>query len=348
MVTSTRARNPQPEPEALAAAQRGERRAFDELVEGYRAALHAHCYRLLGSASDADDALQEALLGAWQGIGGFAGKSSLRSWLYAIATHAALRVAEKRPRRVVPLEQFSPADPRAEVGPSQTEIPWLEPYPEPRYLLTGAALAPTPEARYSETESIELAFVAALQHLPPNQRAVLLLREVLGFSAEETAHWLATSVASVNSAVQRARKTLAERLPPVSQEQLRRERGDRAFRELVERFVSAWQRADIEGIVSMLAEDAIFTMPPLAAWFRGRDAIRTFFEAQVFARSWVFVPAHANGQPGLACYMWDEASQSFPLSVINVFTFRGDRVCGIAAFLDPRWLASSGLPARAP
>ena len=339
---------PHSEAEALEAAQRGDRRAFDELVDAHRSALHAHCYRLLGSASDAEDALQEALLGAWQGLGGFEGKSSLRTWLYAIATHAALRIAEKRPRRVVPLDQFAPADPRADVGALRSEVPWLEPYPEPRYLLAGAAFAPTPEARYSESESIELAFVAALQHLPPNQRAVLLLREVLGFSAEESARALATSVASVNSALQRARSTLAERLPVVSQQQLRRELGDHAFRELVERFVSAWQRADIEGIVSMLTEDASFTMPPLAAWFSGRDAIRTFFEAQVFARKWHFVPARANGQPGLACYMWDEASQSYPLSVINVFTFRGERVCEIAAFLDPRWLSSSGLPALGP
>jgi len=342
------AQHPDSEAEAIEAAQRGDRRAFDALVDEHRSALHAHCYRLLGSVSDAEDALQEALLGAWQGLGGFEGRSSLRSWLYAIATHAALRFAEKRPSRVVPLEQFSPADPRADVGPLRTEIPWLEPYPEPRYLLSGTALAATPEARYSVTESIELAFVAALQHLPPNQRAVLLLREVLGFTAEETAQALATSVPSANSALGRARKTLTERLPAVSQQQLRRELGDRAFRELVERFVSAWQRADIEGIVSMLAEDAVFTMPPLAAWFSGREAIRVFFEAQVFARKWHFVSAHANGQPGLACYMWDEASQSYPLSVINVFTFRGDRVHEIAAFLDPRWLQSSGLPARMP
>jgi len=342
------ARSPQSEAEAIEAARRGDRRAFDELAEAHRSALHAHCYRLLGSTSDAEDALQEALLGAWQGLGGFAGKSSLRSWLYAIATHAALRIAEKRQRRIVPFEQFSPADPRADVGAPRSEIPWLEPYPEPRYALAGAAFALTPEARYSETESIELAFVVALQHLPPTQRAVLLLREVLGFSADETARTLETSVASVNSALGRARKTLTQRLPGVSQQELQRELGEHAFREMVERFVSAWQRADIEGIVSMLAEDAIFTMPPLAAWFSGRDAIQSFFEAQVFARRWIFVPARANGQPGLACYMWDEASQSYPLSVINVFTFRGDRVREIAAFLDPRWLQSSGLPARAP
>lgn len=341
------ARNPLSEREAIEAARRGDRGAFDELVLEYRSALHAHCYRLLGSASDAEDALQETLLGAWQGLGGFEGRSSLRSWLYAIATHAALRLAAKRPSRVVPLDQFPAGDPRANVGQLRTEIPWLEPYPEPRYGLERAALELTPEARYSAGESIELAFVAALQHLPPNQRAVLLLREVLGFTADETARALETSVQSVNSALQRAHKTLEGKLPAVSQEQLRRDIGDQAFRDLVERFVAAWQRADVEGIASMLAEDVTFTMPPLAAWFDGLDAVRTFFQEQVFKRQWRFVPSRANGQPGLACYMWDEASQSYPLSVINVFTFRGDRVAEIAAFLDPKWLDASGLPASA-
>lgn len=340
--------NPASEPEVIAAARRGDRGAFDELVREHRSALHAHCYRLLGSVSDAEDALQETLLGAWQGLGSFEGRSSLRSWLYAIATHAALRHAAKRPKRVVPLERFPAGDPRANVGPSRTEILWLEPYPEPRYALVGAALEPTPEARYSASESIELAFVAALQHVPPNQRAVLLLREVLGFTADETARALETSTASVNSALQRAHKTLAGKLPAVSQEQLRRDVGDPGFRDLVDRFVSAWQRADVEGIVLMLAEDATFSMPPLAAWFSGREAIRVFFEEQVFARKWRFVPSRANGQPGLACYMWDEASQSYPLSVINVFTFRGGVVTEITAFLEPAWLAGSGLPALAP
>lgn len=342
------ARYPASEPEVIAAARNGDREAFDELVREHRSALHAHCYRLLGSVSDAEDALQAALLAAWQGLGGFEERSSLRSWLYAIATHAALRLAAKRPSRVVPLDQFPAGDPRADVGPPRTEIPWLEPYPEPRYAVAGAALEPTPEARYSASESVELAFVAALQHLPPNQRAVLLLREVLGFTADETARTFETSVPSVNSALQRAHKTLAGKLPGVSQERLRRDIGDQAFRELVQRFVAAWQRADVDGIVSMLTEDVTFTMPPLAAWFSGRDAVRSFFEDQVFARKWRFVPSRANGQPGLACYMWDETSQSYPLSVINVFTFRGDRVAEIAAFLDPTWLEGSGLPPRAP
>jgi len=341
------ARTPLPESEALVAARSGERGAFDELVAQHRSALHAHCYRLLGSVSDADDALQEALLGAWQGLAGFEGRSSLRSWLYAIATHAALRLAAKRPQRVVPLDQFLPADPRDNVGPLRTEIPWLEPYPEPRYLAEYAGFEATPEARYSANESIELAFVAALQHLPPNQRAVLLLRDVLGFTADETASTFETSVQSVNSALQRARKSLADKLPSVSQEQLQAAFGAQAFGELVARFVAAWQRADVDDIVSMLTEDVTFTMPPLAAWFNGREAVRTFFEEQVFARRWRFVPSRANGQPGLACYMWDDSSQSYPLSVINVFTFRGDRVSAIAAFLDPAWLGASGLPARA-
>ena len=306
----------------------------------HRPALHAHCYRLLGSVSDADDALQEALLGAWQGLAGFEGRSTLRSWLYTIATNAAMRLSTQRPRRMVPFEHAGPADPRVPPGPPVTEIAWLEPYPEPAFVVT----ASTPEARYSAAESIELAFVAALQHLPPNQRAVLLLREVLGFSAEETASALETSTASANSALQRARKTLEDKLPLTSQSAVRLRLGDDTFRTLVDRFVLAWQRADVDGIVAMLSEDATFTMPPLVEWFRGHDAIRTFFTQQVFARRWKMVPTRTNGQPGLACYMWDEASQSFPLSVINVFDFDGDRVRAISAFVDRAWLARSGLP----
>lgn len=327
----------------LAAARGGDREAFDRLVEEHRSALHAHCYRLLGSVSDADDALQDALLSAWRGLSGFEGRSSVRSWLYAIATHAAIRLSTRRPRRMVPFEHLGPADPRVPPGQLLTEIPWLEPYPEPAYVVS----ATTPEARYSASESIELAFVAALQHLPPNQRAVLLLREVLGFSAEETAAALETSVVSANSALQRARKALDEKMPAPSQAAVRRRLGDEAFRALVDRFVLAWQRADVDSIIEMLAEDATFTMPPLAEWFRGREAIRTFFAEQVFARRWRMVPSRTNGQPGLACYMWDEASQSYPLSVINIFSFEGERVRAISAFLDPAWLRRSGLPSHA-
>src|ERR687886_2934129 len=212
------------ERQVLEAARGGDESAYARLVEPYRPELHAHCYRMLGSVHDAEDALQEALLRAWRGLPRFEGRSSLKSWLYTIGTNTALNAIEKRPKRVLPIDYGPASDPHEGPGEPIVESVWVEPYPDEVIGLEDGYAAP--EARYEQREAIELAFIAALQNLPPNQRAVLILREVLGFSAEETAASLETSVASVNSALQRARKTVDERLPEQSQQQTLRALGD--------------------------------------------------------------------------------------------------------------------------
>jgi RNA polymerase sigma-70 factor (TIGR02960 family) len=315
----------------LEAARRGDEAAFQKLVLDHRSSLRAHCYRLLGSATDADDALQEALVAAWQGLGGFERRSRLRTWLFTIATHACIRLASRRPGRLSPIDRAPASDPRAPLAELTLEPIWLEPYADDAALSSDVA---SPEALYSECESVELAFVAALQLLPATQRAVLVLRDVLGFSAQETAEALDTSVAATNSALQRARQTLEQRVPDPSQAKNRHALGAEAQRSLVENFVAAWSRADVDGIVALLTEDATFTMPPLPCWFQGREALRIFLTERVFALSWRFLPISSNGQPAMAAYQWDEASKTYRFNVVNVFELRGDRVAGIHAFLD--------------
>jgi len=329
--------------ELLKAARGGDQEAYRGLVEPHRRMLRAHCYRMLGSLHDAEDAMQDALLSAWQGIGGFEGRSSLRTWLFTIATHACLHLVAKRPRRLLPTEYNAAADPRADIPPPVEEAIWMDPYPDDDVDVERI----TPEARYRERESVELAFVAALQHLPATQRAVLILRDVLGFSAEETAQALDTSVASSNSALQRARETLERRLPAESQDAARRALGDERHRDLVARFIGAWTRADVDDIVSLLAEDASFSMPPLPCWFYGLDDIRTFMTERVFKLKWRFVPAHASGQPAMAAYQWNAETGTYRFDLVNVFTVHGDKISAITAFLGSE-ASRFGLPAELP
>jgi RNA polymerase sigma factor (sigma-70 family) len=276
-------------------------RSFAELVEPHRRELHAHCYRMLGSVHDADDALQEALLGAWKGLDGFEGRSSLRSWLFTIATNASLRVLDGRRRRELPEELA------------------IEPYPDE--LL-----------RYEDREGVELAYVAALQLLAANQRAALLLRDVLGFSARETADILDTSVASANSALQRARAKLGREGPARSQQEVLRALGDDRSRELVARFVDAWNRADVAAIVAMLREDVTFSMPPLPT-LHGRDDVAAFLDVQVFRTTWRFEATRAAGQPAIAGHRRDRDEGPFELRALTVLTFEGEVVAAMAAFL---------------
>ena len=331
----------------LAAAQAGDEHAFARLVEPHRAQLHAHCYRMLGSLHDADDALQDALVGAWKGLARFEGRSSLRTWLYTIATNACLSTVRRRPPRVVPRGHAAATDPHAELGPPLTDVPWLEPYPDERLADAPAA---APEARYDQREGVELAFVAALQLLPATQRAVLIMREVLGFPAAEAATVLGTSVASVNSALQRARVALDGRLPERTQAATRSALGDDRARALVDRFVRAWERADVADILDLLAEDAVFTMPPLPAWFDGRDAVAAFLRDRVFAITWRYRVISVSGQPGIACYQGDPDTGEFRLGAVNVLSFApdGERFVAIDAFLDPAVHARLGVPPEAP
>jgi len=321
------------EPELLAAARDGDQGAFGRLVEPYRTELHAHCYRMLGSVHDAEDALQEALLRAWRGLPRFEGRSSLRSWLYTIATNACLNHIARRPKRVLPIDYGPATDPHAGPGEPVVESVWVEPYPDERLGLEDGPAGP--EARYEQREAVELAFVAALQLLPGTQRAVLILREVLGFSAAEVAEALDTSVASVNSALQRARKAVEDRMPDRTQQATVRELGDAALRELVEDYVDAWEHNDVDRVVAMLAQDATFAMPPLASWFGGREQIAAFLAGWPLSGAWRWraLPTRGNGQPALAYYAWDEDARAYLPFALNVLTFRGREISDVVAFV---------------
>jgi RNA polymerase sigma-70 factor (ECF subfamily) len=314
----------------LERARAGDDAAFGELVAPYRAQLHAHCYRLLASAHDADDALQDALLGAWRGIGGFEGRSSLRGWLYRIATNAALRVGAKRPRRQLSLD-VAPActDPYALSDPLEGPV-WVEPYPAERV----DALSVDPASAYDAREAVELAFVAALQHLPASQRAVLLLRAVLAFSAAETAEALDLSVAAVNSQLQRARTTLARRLPDRTQQAVRAELGAEAERRLVADLVTAWEARDVDAFVGLLVDDARLSMPPLPAWFDGVESVRGFL-VRMFETPWRLDITSANGQPALLCWQAHPDGTAYHPGGLTVLTLHAGRVAALTCFLAP-------------
>jgi RNA polymerase sigma-70 factor (TIGR02960 family) len=315
---------------------------FERLVASHRAELYAHCYRMLGSSQDAEDALQEALLGAWRGLAGFEGRSSVRAWLYRITTNACLRLIARRPPRMLSPDH---GPPRRETGDLGEPVPgpvWLEPWLDEEPAADPGA--DDPAASYARRESVELAFVAALQHLPGTQRAVLILREVLGFSAAEVASMLDTSPASVNSALQRARRAVDERVPPTTQQAELDALGVNGQRELVDAFVSAWERADLPALLELLADDARFTMPPLPAWFSGREDVGRFFAERVFATPWRLVPLRANGQLGFACYIGEPGADQFRLGAVNVLRVRAGRIAEIDGFLDPELHRRLGLP----
>jgi RNA polymerase sigma-70 factor, ECF subfamily len=322
-----------PARELLEAARGGDEEAYRRLLEPHHAELHAHCYRMLGSVHDAEDALQDTMLRAWRGLARFEGRSSLRSWLYTIATNTCLNVIARRPKRVLPIDYGPAADPHDGPGEPLVESAWVEPYPDEKLGLADGFAAP--EARYELRESVELAFVAALQHLPASQRAVLILREVLGFSAREVAEALETTVASVNSALQRARKAIDERLPEQSQQATLRALGDDGLREVVDRYVDAWDRGDVEGVVAMLTEDAAFAMPPLRTWFRGHGDIAVFLAGWPLSGQWRWrhVRTRANGQVALAFYSWDPEAESYLPFALNVLAVRGARVSEVTAFI---------------
>jgi RNA polymerase sigma-70 factor (ECF subfamily) len=332
------------EPELLAAARAGDESAFAALVEPYRGALHAHCYRMLGSVHDAEDALQDALLRAWRGLTRFEGRSSLRTWLYTIATNASLKAIERRRRLVLPVDYGPAADPHDDPSAPLVERVWVEPYPDEHLGLAGAVAGP--EARYEQRESVELAFIAALQHLPARQRAVLILRDVLGFSGEEVADALDTTPASVYSALQRAHKSVDARLPERSQQATLRALGDDALREVVDAFVGAWQRGDVDALAAMLTDEATIAMPPMPTWYRGRDAVVGFLRRFPLTpdRRWRVVPVGANGQVAFAFYGWDDGARAFVAHSVNLLSFEGARIADQVAFLEPGLFAAFGLP----
>jgi RNA polymerase sigma-70 factor, ECF subfamily len=336
---------PADERRLLEAARGGDEDAYRRLIEPYRAELHAHCYRMLGSVHDAEDALQDALLRAWRGLHGFEAGRPLRPWLYRIATNASLDALAKRPKRVLPIDHSPPATPESGPGEPILERIWIEPYPDEELGLPAGHAAP--EARYEQRESVEIAFIAALQYLPARQRAVLILREVLGFSAREVAEFLETTSAAVNSALQRARTVVEERLPAQSQQTTLRSLGDKRLRSVVERYVDAWETRNVDAIVAMLVEDARFAMPPLPRWFRGRDAIIAFITGTGRPRL-RHLPAQANGQPAIGWYLWDAERAAYLPASLEVLTLEGPRVREIHAFVFPELFPAFGLPAELP
>ncbi len=288
---------------------------------------------MLGSVHDADDALQDTLLRAWRGAAGLRDNASARSWLYRIATNVCLTEITRRSQRFLPHDFGPAAEALTPPGMPITESVWLEPYPDGSLGLPHGRA--TPEASYEQHEGIELAFVAALQHVGAQQRAVLILREVLGFTAKETAAMLATTVAAVNSALQRARETVTERVPGRTQQATLRSLGDVGLRELVERYVQAWERCDVEAFTALLVHDATFAMPPLTTWYTPRATIADWARTTSLSGAWRWktVLTRANAQPALAFYAWDGPVGAYLPFALNVLTLRGHLVSDVTAFI---------------
>jgi RNA polymerase sigma-70 factor, ECF subfamily len=317
----------------LERAGKGDDQAFEELVQPLRGELLAHCYRMLGSTHDAEDALQDAMLRAWRRLGTFDARGSLRGWLYKIATNTCLDVIGKR-KRVLPQNNEPKTDPHRE-GPGRPLVDsvWLEPFPDETLEIEDGYASP--DARYEQRESVELAFVAAIQLLPPRQRATLILREVLGYSAKETAESLDSTTASVNSALQRARKTIDDHMPDESQQATLRSIGDDRMREIVEAYMEAMERGDVNQVAEMLTEDAVWSMPPMSTWFGGSD-LPQFMRVGPLSGEWKWrsVATRANGQPAFAAYCWNEGAGTHLAFALNVLTLEGDRVREITSFLN--------------
>nr|WP_272491660.1 sigma-70 family RNA polymerase sigma factor [Micromonospora andamanensis] len=319
----------------LAAALAGDGVAFGRLVGPMRDELRAHCYRMLGSLHDAEDAVQDTLDRAWRGLDRLEDHAGIRPWLYRIATNRALTLIKRRQRRELPTDTRRDAVPPAEVT-------WLEPYPD-RLMAWADHLDPA--ARVIARESVELAFVAALQLLSARQRAVLLLRDVLGYPAREVADLLDTTVVAVNSALRRARAVLADRLPDRTQQRTLGTLGDPARQELAQRYAAAWETGDVETLVAMLTDDARYSMPPQRVWYQGRGAIRGFLAEAVLAHRWRFLPASANGQLAFGTYLWDDTRRSYLPAGLDLLALDGPRVTEVVSFLDAPFPAF-GLPDR--
>jgi RNA polymerase sigma-70 factor, ECF subfamily len=315
---------------------------FARLAGPLRGELLAHCYRMLGSVEDAEDQVQETMIRAWRSYGEFEGRASLRTWLYRIATNACLRALENRSRRPLPSGLAGPGDdPDKPLAAARPEVPWLQPFPD-ALLASGSADLADPASIVAAREGMRLALIAALQYLPARQRAVLILRDVLGWRAAEVAGLLGTSTAAVNSVLQRARARL-EQVAPAADELS--EPADPDDRALLGRYAAAFENADITALMKLLRDDAVVEMPPLPTWFAGREKVATFFESQVLGRPGDFrmLPTAANGQPALAAYQrgHDGAHHAH---AIQVFTLTGSGVARIVSFNDPGLFTMFGLP----
>jgi RNA polymerase sigma-70 factor (ECF subfamily) len=313
---------------------------FAHLTDPFRPELLAHCYRMLGSVHDAEDQVQETLLRAWRSFGQFEGRSSLRTWLYRIATNACLRAIETRRRRPLPSGLGQPGDnPAGPMPDSSPEIPWLEPFPD-------ALLPSDPASIAASRAGIRLAFIAALQYLPARQRAVLILRDVLGWRASEVAELLGTTATATNSALQRARAQLEQAAP---REDELREPADPGDLALLNRYATAFENADIATLTGLLRDDVVFEMPPLPAWFTGRENIGLFLRSHVLRQPGDFrmIPIAANGQPALAAYR-RTPDGTYHANGIEILTTSASRITRVTAFLDPTLFPAFALPAVLP
>ncbi len=331
-----------PETEVVTAARGGDLAAFEKLVEPYRRELRAHCYRMSGSIHDAEDLLQESLLKAWRGISGFESRASVRTWLYKVTTSACLDAVDARKTRALPVGFGLPTEPGTPMTP-RAEALWLEPAPDEQVVDD----ARSPEARYSPRESVALAFLAALQVLPAKQRAVLILRDVLGWQPAECADLLQLNVPAVNSALQRARETIARG------DKSRKARAaaveDESTKSLLTRYVRAWEDADVPGLVALLHEDAVLSMPPYEAWFKGAQSIGAALGGLVLPASAKgnlrLVPTRANGHPAFAMYVKDAATGELRPNALHVVECVNGKVVEITAFLEPKLFPNFGLAA---
>jgi RNA polymerase sigma-70 factor, ECF subfamily len=338
----------------LAAARKGDARDFGEMAEPYRRELQVHCYRILGSTHDAEDMVQETMLRAWKRLKTYEGRASFRAWLYKIATNVCLDTLDKRRRqakRLLPNNLFSPADPQKPIEPPLTEILWLEPLPD-EWVADSSAV--NPETRYSTRESISLAFLTALQILPPRQRAVLILKDVMDWSASEIADLLEATPSSVNSALHRARVTLAKNYHDRKSQVATADDTDEQTQHLLEKYMHAWQTADVNGLVALLKKDATLSMPPSPSWYAGHLSIGIFAGNTVFANNgmmfrgmavgrWKLLPVRANGGLAAAIYQRMENGEYHPFGV-HVLTCEGGQISQVTCFIDPSMPTIFDLP----
>lgn len=328
----------------MSRARAGDGDAFRELTEPYRRELLVHCYRMLGSFQDAEDALQDTLLAGWQGLAGFEGRASIRTWLYRIATNRCLnarRSAHRRPAKGWDVPDVKPPEP-TRLG----EVVWLEPFPD-TLLESGTDMPLSPEARYEQTESISLAFVTALQVLPPRQLAVLVLRDVLGFHANEVADMLDSSINSVNSALKRARAGLQRHRAAAAEHEPPPATGSSAEATVVAKFVDAWEAADLDALVALMTDDVFAAMPPMPFEYEGRDVVARFCAALFRAgRRFDLVLTRANGQPAFGAYLRSPSGTRHGIG-LYVLTLSGDRICAMTRF-DKSVLRPFGLPRSLP
>ncbi len=329
----------------LTAARSGDPQQFEALAEPYRRELRAYCYRLLGSLEDAEDLVQETMLRAWRRLETFEGRASFRAWLYKIATNACLDVIDKSTRRGLPSTRQSASNPQDTLAPTSSDPVWLDPFPDEWLDET----TPSAEARYTLQESVTLAFLTALQILPPHQRTILVLRDVLDWQASEVAELLDMTVSAVASALHRARTTLSKHHLNAPQDTTLTD-GNPQTRALLERYVRAWEAVDVAALVALLKEDATFSMPPFTIWFQTRKAIAAFFTSSVFTQgiAWRLRPIRASGQAGFAAYQYNTSTDCYEAHAIHVLRLDSTGIIELTAFLNPALFAYFGLPEKEP